>query len=183
MIEKVNGLFVSDSFFDSPFYVFIKAPNVSFTEILNELNYETVELKGTTEELLPKLFYMYQLGDWILIMDGWHYGLYHDEKFQINVNELGNRFDIVTGLIGDSDNSYEYQIYSKGELIRHYYYYETHNSSEVKKDLGAIRNSEDAFKIKMTLENRMIDFLKSEIDSPFNVDLELVRFFKCRTDS
>ncbi len=113
-----NGTFIA------PFYVFIKSPESHTSGILNALKLSEWELfDGPVGQSFHKdyrHFYMARSNDWLHIMDDGYYTLWNDPTFKERIPKLSRHFPIFTCWVGDTEDSFGFQLFLKEKLKREY---------------------------------------------------------------
>lgn len=136
-------MFLQNKTFLSGFYIFIKIEvQAGDEEILELLELEDYELvKGEQERkenfLGKRYVFLAEDGTWTHIMDDGYYTLWHDQKIRDTLEGIAKYFDVFHCSVGDSDNSFDFVYYKKGELIRAYGLdYPNYVEGKVARDIG-----------------------------------------------
>lgn len=113
-----NGTFIA------PFYVFIKCPETQTSGILSELKLAEWKLfdgpLGQSFQRDYRHFYLARSKDWLHIMDDGYYTLWNDQTFREIIPRLSRRFPIFTCWVGDTEDSFGFQLFLKEQLVREY---------------------------------------------------------------
>lgn len=110
----------------SPFYIFVKAQGLlDSAKLFSSLGVK-VDKSSRTEMLPfarekrfppPEVFYA-RLGEWGCVMDSFWYGLWHTKEVWINIERLGEKYEVFCFSVGDSDCSYDFAYYKDGKKVR-----------------------------------------------------------------
>lgn len=113
-----NGTFIA------PFYVFIKSSEAATEDIIRVLQLSEWDLhEGPMEQTFQRdyrHFYLTRTEGWLHIMDDGYFTLWHDQAFRRRIPALSRYFPIFTCWVSDSDQSFGFQLFSKGNIVREY---------------------------------------------------------------
>ena len=106
----------------SPYFICIKGLNHKNDEELLEL----LGLHKCKEIEIPKDFedenciYISNDTSWIHIMDNYYYTFWQSDALSVRIEELGEKYEIFTFSVGDSDLSFDFKYFKNGTKIREY---------------------------------------------------------------
>jgi hypothetical protein len=106
----------------SPHFIFIKGiTQLSNSEILKLLGIKlideiTIEQYSDSEDEIL----ITRIGEWVHVIDNWYYKLWASENVCNKIKQLGNDYELFECSTGDSDESFEFQHYKNGNLVREY---------------------------------------------------------------
>lgn len=123
--------------------------------ILNILGFDQVELVSNDAESHDKdCIYIYRDKGWVHLMDNFYYTQWHSKNFKNGIKELSNKYEIFTCRLEDVDDSYDFNYYKDGKLIREFESFSPNFSDVIiEKNIGRplrgevdFLNSNDVFK-------------------------------------
>ncbi|BDS11326.1 hypothetical protein [Aureispira anguillae] len=114
---------IIDSTLFSPFYIFIKASDLSDSEVLNLLGIKKFELLNKYQKhpknwQKKRTLFITECKNWIHIMDFMDYNLWHNPQLRINLELISKKYDIFYCSTGDDDYSYDFTYLKEGILKR-----------------------------------------------------------------
>ncbi|MDW3196730.1 MAG: hypothetical protein R8G66_30420 [Cytophagales bacterium] len=113
-----NGTFIA------PFYVFIKCPESHTSGVLNALKLSEWKLSdgplGQSFHKDHRHFYLARSKEWLHLMDDGYYTLWNDQNFRERIPKLSRHFPIFACWVGDTEDSFGFQLFLKEKLVREY---------------------------------------------------------------
>lgn len=104
----------------APFFIFFRRePRLSDEQVLAHFGLPAHRL---TPSVPPFSTYVVlaDLGDWTMLADDWLYRLWHLPTTRPAIASLARSRDVFAWSIGECDESFEYYLYTGGELVRQY---------------------------------------------------------------
>ena len=102
----------------SPYLVFIKCARIyenhDLLKLLGLNNHNAIE----AEDDVASYFYIARCDEWVHVIDDWFYTLWYSKNFRRNIGNLAKSYDVFTCSIGESDDSFDFEYYKNGELVR-----------------------------------------------------------------
>ncbi len=113
-----NGTFIA------PFYIFIKCPESHTSGLLSSLKLSEWKLLdgplGQSFQKDHRHFYLSRSKEWLHIMDDGYYTLWNDQAFRERIPFMSRHFPIFTCWVGDTKDSFGFQLFLKEQLVREY---------------------------------------------------------------
>ncbi len=145
--------FIVDNTFNSPYFIFIQSDKNDKSIIfeilkLNEWNEDKSEDFEKHLNSDNRHCYTTYINGWTNIMDDWNYTLWFDPEIIPRLKELSKKFKVFTCSIGDSDESFDFRLFDKGEIVREYVVEDpNYNGGHVTKNFGTpIQGEQEALK-------------------------------------
>ncbi len=135
----------------APFFIFIKCGDrYSDQELLSLIGAVGYRSRANEREFDFKV-HITNYHEWMYVADDWSYTLWHAEETKKHIEHIAKDYDVLTCMIGDTDNSLEVYYYQDGSLKRKYVF--DGWNGELKEDYGApLQHEEMAFRESDVLE-------------------------------
>ncbi len=127
----------------SPYFVFIKNTEMTDRNLLEALGLKTYVTISTVDSRFDYL----AIGRdpyWTHILDNFGYSHWHSDEFRNAIVKLGSNFDIFTFSVGDTDMSFDFQLYRRGHLVRSFVWEDLdYSGGRLKEQSGASLEGEE----------------------------------------
>lgn len=148
---------LDDGCISSPYLICIRADgalsDATLLQLFGLLDYTRVELARARRRRAV----LVDAGEWTVLVDDWHYTLWHMPGTRPMIASLGASWDVFAGSVGDSDHSFDFVYYRGGRLVRRYVVVDPHyrRGGEVAVDEGdplpdeatALREADESQKV------------------------------------